>query len=142
MQFDLEDRMRNAGLLVTQTAVLVSAMTLMLVGSALLAQDAAEKSPDTVYEVGNGVTAPKAIYQPDPQYNERARKKKINGTVIVAMIVTAEGKVRDLKVIKSLDKGLDKQAIAAVSTWKFEPATKDGKPVAVHLPVEVDFRLY
>jgi len=43
---------------------------------------------------------------------------------------------------KSLDKDLDKQALAAVSTWKFEPATKDGKPVAVHLKAEVDFRLY
>jgi TonB family protein len=58
------------------------------------------------------------------------------------MIVTAKGKVRDLKVIRSLDPGLDKQAVAAVSTWRFEPATKDGKPVAVHLPVEVTFRLY
>jgi TonB family protein len=58
------------------------------------------------------------------------------------MIVTAEGKVRDLKVTKSLDKDLDKQALAAVSTWRFEPATKDGKPVAVHLSTAVTFRLY
>jgi TonB family protein len=50
--------------------------------------------------------------------------------------------VRDLKVTKNLDEDLDKQALKAVSTWKFEPATKDGKPMAVHLPVEVTFRLY
>jgi TonB family protein len=61
---------------------------------------------------------------------------------VVEMIATPEGKVRDLKIAKSLDKDLDKQALAAVSTWKFEPATKDGKPVAVHLKAEVDFRLY
>jgi TonB family protein len=79
---------------------------------------------------------------PNPEYTDNARKKKINGTVIVALIVTAEGTVRDPKIIKSLDQGLDKQAIAAVSTWKFEPATQDGKPVAVHLKTEVDFRLY
>jgi TonB family protein len=54
----------------------------------------------------------------------------------------AEGKVRDVKVIKSLDPGLDKQALAAVRTWKFEPATKDGKAVAVHLKAEVAFKLY
>jgi TonB family protein len=47
-----------------------------------------------------------------------------------------------LKVVKSLDKGLDKQALSAVSTWRFEPATKDGKPVAVHLSTDVTFRLY
>jgi protein TonB len=58
------------------------------------------------------------------------------------MIVTAEGKVRDVKVIKSLDPSLDKQAIAAVRMWKFEPATRAGKSVAVHLKTEVDFRLY
>ena len=71
---------------------------------------------------------PKAIYMTDPEYSESARKKKINGTVTLAMIVTAEGKVRDLRVIKGLDKGLDKQALAAVSVWRFQPATKDGKP--------------
>ena len=58
------------------------------------------------------------------------------------MIVTAEGKVRNLQVTRSLDKDLDKQALAAVNTWRFEPATKDGKPVAVHLNTAVTFRLY
>jgi len=129
-------------LLLAQILVLASIVALPLDGSARLAQEQPENTSDTVYELGDGVTPPKAIYQPDPEYSERARKKKINGTVIVAMIVTAEGKVRDLKIIKSLDKGLDKQAIAAVSKWQFQPATKGGKPVAVHLPVEVDFRLY
>ena len=88
------------------------------------------------------VTAPKATYAPQPEYTDKARKQKINGTVVLTMVVTEEGKVRDVRVTKSLDRGLDKQAIAAVSTWKFEPGTKDGKPVAVQLPVEVDFRLY
>ena len=134
--------MKNTGLRVIQAVALAGAVAFLLGGGALLAQDATDKSPDTVYAVGNGVTAPKAVYIPDPQYTESARKKKIKGTVIIAMIVTAEGKVRELKVIKSLDPGLDEQAVAAVSTWRFEPATKDGKPVAVHLPVQVTFRLY
>ncbi len=79
---------------------------------------------------------------PNPEYTDKARKKKLNGTVVVEMIVTAEGKVRDPKVIKSLDEGLDKQALAAVRTWTFEPATKDGKAVRVRIKAEVDFRLY
>ena len=62
--------------------------------------------------------APKPVSMPNPEYTDRARKKKLNGSVMVAMIVTPEGKVRDLKVTKSLDKDLDKQALAAVSTWK------------------------
>ena len=60
-------------------------------------------------------------------------RRKINGNVTLAMIVTAEGRVRDLKIVKSLDKDFDKQALNTVSTWRFEPGTKDGKPVAVHL---------
>jgi TonB family protein len=95
-----------------------------------------------VYELEDGVAAPKPVYAPNPEYTEKARRKKINGVVVVAMIVTAEGKVCDVKVIKSLDPGLDKQAVLAVRTWKFQPATKDGEPVAVHLKTEVDFRIY
>jgi len=126
----------------SQVVAVGSAIALLLGGGALLAQDPPDKTSDTVYEMGNGVMAPKPVYTPDPEYTERARKKKIHGAVLLEMIVTAEGKVRDLKVTKSLDLGLDKQALAAVSTWKFEPATKDGKPVAVRLRTEVDFRLY
>ena len=137
--------MRDTRLLVTQTVVvLAGAVVLFVGGTALFAQDASEKTSEPVYEVGNGVTAPKPVYTPDPEYSEKARKKKINGTVVVAMIVTftQEGTVRDVKFAKSLDAGLDKQALAAVRTWKFEPATKDGKPVAVHLNVDVSFSLY
>jgi len=133
--------MRNTRLLVVLTVTVASAIAFSC-GSALCAQDEQEKDSETVYEVGNGVTAPKSIYVLNPDYTDKARKKKIKGTVILAMIVTAEGTVRDVKVIKSLDPGLDKQSLAAVRTWKFEPATKDGKPVAVHLKTEVDFRLY
>ena len=134
--------MRNTRLLVAQPVTFVCSIALFLGGSALFAQDSPEKITESVYEVGNGVTAPKPVYTPSPEYSEKARKKKINGIVIVAMIVTAEGQVRDLKVIKSVDEGLDRQALAAVRAWKFEPATKDGKPVAVHLRTEVNFRLY
>jgi TonB family protein len=110
----------------------------------VLAQELPDKNSEVVYEVGLGsdVTPPKPIYNPDPKYVDKARREKINGVVLVAMTVTAEGRVRDVKVIKGLDPALDKQAIAAIRTWKFEPATKDGKPVAVHLKTEVDFRLY
>jgi periplasmic protein TonB len=122
--------------------LLAIAFLFLFDGATLLAQDPPGKLPEGVYRPGQGVTAPKATYSPQPEYTDKARKQKINGTVVLTMVVTEEGKVRDVKVTKSLDRGLDKQAIAAVSTWKFEPGTKDGKPVAVQVPVEVDFRLY
>jgi TonB family protein len=135
-------RLPVANSFIAQTVALAIAVALLLGRSALLGQDSADKTSDTVYEAGDVGTAPKAVYHPDPTYVDRARRKKINGSVIVTMVVTAEGRARDLKITKSLDKDLDKQAIKAVSTWKFEPATKDGKPVAVRVPVEVTFKLY
>jgi TonB family protein len=99
------------------------------------------RQDDMVYELGNGVTPPKGTYIPDPEYSEKGRKKKISGDVALAMIVTAEGTVRDVKVIKTLEPSLDQQAVAAVKTWRFEPGTKDGKPVAVHLKADVTFRI-
>jgi TonB family protein len=129
---------RIRSLLPIQILVLASLIVLPITGGARAQVDTA---PDKVYELTE-VTPPRPVYHPDSQYTESARKKKINGTVVVLMTVTPEGKVRDVKVIKSLEKSLDQQAMATVSTWKFEPATKDGKPVAVHVPAEVTFRLY
>ena len=114
----------------------------LLLGGNAFAQDSPDQAQEVVYSVGHGVTAPKPLYTPPPKYAEKPRKKKIQGTVSLAIVVTADGKVRDVKVTKSLDKDLDQQAVAAVSTWAFEPATKDGRPVAINLMTEVDFRLY
>jgi periplasmic protein TonB len=134
--------MRNLTRVFARNAMLTSVVALLLSGVGLVQDQPDKDQPDPVYELGNGVTAPKGVYTPNPEYAESARKKKVKGNVELAMIVTAEGKVRDLKVTKSLDKDLDKQALAAVSTWRFEPATKDGKSVAVHLRTDVSFRLY
>jgi TonB family protein len=58
------------------------------------------------------------------------------------LVVGEDGKPRDIKVTKPLGKGLDEKAVEAVRSWKFDPARKDGKPVAVQIAVEVDFHLY
>ena len=95
-----------------------------------------------VFRVGGGVSAPKAIFSPDPEYSEEARKAKYTGTCVLWLVVGPDGKPRDIKVARSLGLGLDEKAVEAVKQWKFEPAMKDGKPVAVQINVEVDFRLY
>ena len=95
-----------------------------------------------VFRVGGGVSAPKALDTPDPEYSEEARKAKYQGTCVLWLIVGPDGKPRDIKVARALGMGLDQKAIEAVRNWKFEPAMKDGKPVAVQINVEVNFRLY
>ena len=107
--------------------------------------DAAKDSSESekVYHLGHdGVTPPKSIYAPNPEYDEAARKAKLNGFVVLSLIVTPEGNAKDVKVTKSLSPGLDQKSIEAVSKWKFAPATKDGKPVAVELQVQTTFKIY
>jgi protein TonB len=95
-----------------------------------------------LYRVGGGVSAPRPIYAPDPEYSEEARKAKFQGTVVLWMVVAADGRAHDVRVMRSAGMGLDERAIDAVKTWRFEPARKDGQAVAVQISVEVSFRLY
>ncbi len=119
--------------------------TLALVSSILLFAQDSTKNGEILYEFHkageNGITAPKAISMPQPEYTDQARRKKINGTVLFSLVVAADGTVRDPAVTRSLDRGLDKQALETVKKWKFQPATKDGQPVAVRIDVEVSFRI-
>ena len=94
------------------------------------------------YRVGGGVSAPRIIYQPDPEYSEEARKAKYQGTVILWVVVGPDGKVHDVRIARSLGLGLDEKAMEAVRTWKFDPARKDGQAVAVGVNIEVNFHLY
>lgn len=122
---------------------LVSAAGVLCLGVMARAQQTTQQ--DEVYDLRTvdreRMTAPKPVYHPDPEYTDKARKKKISGTVLVSLVVTAEGAVRDAKVTTSLDKDLDRQALKAVNTWKFQPATMDGKPVAVRISAEISFRI-
>ena len=95
-----------------------------------------------VYRVGGGVSAPRPIYDPDPDYSEEARKAKYQGTVILWTVIGPDGRPHDIKVQRSLGMGLDQKAIEAVRKWRFEPAMKNGQPVAVQVNIEVNFRLY
>lgn len=95
-----------------------------------------------VYRVGGGVSAPRAIYAPDPEYSEEGRKAKFQGTVVLWTVIGPDGHTHEIRVSRSLGMGLDQKAIEAVRKWRFEPAMKDGHPVAVQVNIEVNFRLY
>jgi len=94
-----------------------------------------------VYKVGGGVSAPKVVHKVDPQYTKDARDAKIEGTVVVQTEIHTDGRAHNISVVKSLDPGLDHNAIDAISQWKFEPGKKDGEAVAVTATIEVNYRL-
>jgi TonB family protein len=129
----------------TNLILAVSVIAFLLGGSGLLAQDPSQEPQDIVYDLDHvrpDVTAPKAVYTPNPEYTDRARRQKIRGSVVLSIVITDKGLVRDAKVVTGLDKDLDNQALKAVGAWRFEPATKNGKPVAVRIKVEADFKLH
>jgi len=95
------------------------------------------------YSVGGGVSAPVPIYKPEPAYSEEARKAKYQGTVVLWIVVDAQGNVAPgIRVVKPLGLGLDEKAVETVKTWKFKPGMRGGTPVPVRVMVEVTFRLF
>ncbi len=90
----------------------------------------------------DGVTSPSCEYCPDPNYTNLARAFKWQGTVVISVVVTAEGKATAIKVVKGAPFGMTKQAILIVGGWRFKPGEKDGKPVSVRVRVETTFRLF
>ena len=109
--------------------------------AALIVPLAAFQDP-TVHKIGEkGVKPPRVISKVDPKYTAEARDAKIEGTVVLRCLVDEGGVAENIEVVRSLDSGLDTEAISAVSQWRFAPATKDDKPVRVEATIEVNFRL-
>jgi len=85
---------------------------------------------------------PKVTYQPDPEFSLEAKEKKIEGVVVVGLVVGTDGLPHDIHLVKSRGYGLDEMAIQSVQRWKFKPAQSEGKPVPVAISVEIDFRVW
>jgi TonB family protein len=88
-----------------------------------------------------GATMPVPTSSPEAEFSDEARRKKIQGIVLVSMIVNEKGLPTDIKLVKSVGYGLDESALQAVGEYRFEPATLNGKPIAVRVTVEVNFQL-
>jgi protein TonB len=83
---------------------------------------------------------PEAVTKIKPTYPDLARSAGIDGTVLVQALVGKDGRVKDTKVVKSIQM-LDASAVAAVKQWVFKPALSNNKPVAVWVAVPVKFTL-
>jgi TonB family protein len=90
----------------------------------------------------NGVGYPECVYCPTPSFSEEARKTKTQGAVTLRIIVGADGRATNLRVMRGLGMGLDERAVEAVRNWRFKPALgPTGKPVPTEVLIEVTFRL-
>lgn len=108
------------------------------------AQDAQQQTKDQpTHHFCKDITPPRAKHVPEPAFSEEARRKHVEGVVLLELVVGADGRPQDIRVVRGIGYGLDEQAVKAVRTWRFEPATRisDGGPIACPVSVEVNFRL-
>jgi TonB family protein len=90
----------------------------------------------------DGATLPVCVFCPSPDYTDLARTAKYRGTVELSLIVTKDGVVNSVLVLKGAPFSLTQKAIDAVQKWKFKPAKFHGQSVAVRVPVDIEFQLY
>jgi TonB family protein len=119
----------------------VSVCLVAMMAAGLAAQSPALAKKEPVYKPGPGITTPVVLRETKPAYTRAAMEAKIQGTVPLQCVVTPKGTVRDVKVVRSLDPGLDAEAIKAAEQWTFTPGKKDGKAVAVQVDLEMTFTL-
>jgi TonB family protein len=161
-------RMRNTQTAFRSTAACASAFAFVFAVGVLFAQDSLKEPEDSMTAVAKGLelenephpatvtvngveepvyrmkdvdTKPRQIKAKEPKFSAQARRDKVQGIAVLLIVVTREGGTTDIRVRYGIGHGLDEEAVKAVRKWKFAPATKDGKPVAVQVSVEVDFHL-
>ncbi len=121
------------------TLLSIGGLTVLLCGAGP-SQTGAKEDSEEVHDLGQGMTPPRVIHRVEPVRRDDSRGVRLNGSVVIGLIVTSKGLPRDAHIVQSLDKELDRSCIEAVQQWKFEPARKENKRVAVRVTVEIRFR--
>jgi TonB family protein len=107
---------------------------------AFAAPGGAAEPDEPIVELGPGVTPPRVIHQVTPSSDSGAGGFRVSGIVLIGLVVSSQGRPRDVHVVRSLDKDLDRNAVEAVEQWRFDPARKAGTAVAVRVTVEIRFQ--
>jgi len=96
---------------------------------------------ERIYKVAEVTTPPRVASKIEPKYTPQARAARIEGIVVLTMVIKPNGRADQVRVARSLDKGLDASAVSAIRKWHFDPGKKDGKAVPVAATIEVNFHL-
>ena len=99
----------------------------------------ASQRGNEVFQITDGVTVPKIISRVEAPYTDEARAAKLEGKIVLLIEITSAGRVENVVVLREMGKGMNESAVQAIKQWKFSPATKDGRPVAVMITVEMNF---
>lgn len=94
---------------------------------------------ERIYNPADVTSAARPLHLVKPSYTDRARRNAVQGTVILQFVINSEGIPKQIRISKSLDVELDQASVDALKMWRFSPATKDNKPVAVRASLEFTF---
>ncbi len=112
-------------------------------GTGVVARAADHSASETgkIYRPGDeGVTNPKLVYAPDPEFPKGDKSK--GGVCVIGMVVDADGLPQNVRLVRSLKADFDANALATVRQYRFTPGVRKGKPVAVRINIEVNYRRY
>lgn len=91
---------------------------------------------------GPGITVPRGIYIPDPDYGESSRRWRINGGATVIAEIGTDGRVKRACLLDAVQPDLGEQAVKTIKTWRFQPASKDGEAIPYTVSIETDFKMF
>ena len=98
-------------------------------------------APDAARDCDEGTQLPKVLLEVKPEYTRAAMREKVQGAVLVEIVVAADGTVTDGRVLKALHPDLDASALRAAKAWRFSSPTVHGQPAAMVVMIELTFRL-
>lgn len=115
------------------TLVLLFGLALWQPAGAAARQDGPRgcaRHAERVYTTGQVDQKAKFIHRPTPDYPERMRRKRASGRVMLRAVLRPDGRVTDIEILETTDEAFNKASIEAARRIRFEPAIKDGCPVA------------
>ena len=118
-------------------------MTVLLTAAASLPSAAQQQSPteppETIEKVGGDVTPPHVTFSVQAPPTEYDRTQGVDGVCTLSLVVDAHGKPQNIKPIHCIDRQEAAWSVNALRQYDFDPARKNGKPVAVQITFEVNF---
>jgi TonB family protein len=108
-------------------------------------QSADVPAPPTVHarqaEAATKIVPAEILSKPLPVYTEEARKLKVEGEVLLEVVLESSGKLKVVRVVRGLGHGLDDAAVKAAEQIRFKPALQDGQPADSTAVLHIIFQI-
>lgn len=102
---------------------------------------AAQTARPKTAEAAPRVVPAEILSKPTPAYTDEARRLRVEGEVLLEVVLEASGRVHVVRVVRGLGHGLDESAVRAAEQISFKPALRDGQPSDSTAVLHIIFQL-